>query len=42
MAERNSVTEEAAIARQWLSRHISAATNQHAAIAELLEVVFSV
>jgi hypothetical protein len=38
----NSETEEVAIARQWLSRHISAATNQHVTIAELMEVVFSV
>jgi hypothetical protein len=34
--------EEDAVARQWLGKHASAATNQHAAIEELLEAVTSV
>jgi hypothetical protein len=34
--------EEAPIFRQWHSKHISAATIEHATIEELLEVVFSV
>jgi hypothetical protein len=34
--------EEAAVARHWRGKHVSAATNQHATIEELLEAVFSV
>jgi hypothetical protein len=32
---------DAAISRQWNDEHVSAAKNQHATIAELLEAVFS-
>jgi hypothetical protein len=43
MAEnRDSGTEDSVIARQWHSRHVSAATNQDVEIVDLLEVVFSV
>jgi hypothetical protein len=34
--------EEEAIARQWRCKHVSAATNQHATVEELLEALFSV
>jgi hypothetical protein len=34
--------EEVAIARPWCGNDLSTATNQHAIIEELLEVVFSV
>jgi hypothetical protein len=34
--------KEAAITRQRRVKHVSAATNQHAAIEELLEAMFSV
>jgi hypothetical protein len=30
-----------AIARQWCDKHVSTAMNKHAAVEELLEVVFS-
>jgi hypothetical protein len=33
--------EETAIARQWLGKHIPAATNIHATTKKLLDVVFS-
>jgi hypothetical protein len=33
--------EEAAFVRQWHGKHVSAATNKHAAIEELLEEQFS-
>jgi hypothetical protein len=36
------VEEEVAIATQQRGKHVSAATNKHATIEELLEAVFSV
>jgi hypothetical protein len=33
--------EEMAVARQWLDKHVSAATDMHATIEELLETMFS-
>jgi hypothetical protein len=42
MAEKTGLVEpvEAAVARQRLGRHVSAVTNQHTAVEELLESVF--
>jgi ribosome-interacting GTPase 1 len=42
VASRNSETKEATTATQRRGEHVSAATNKHATIEELLETVFSV